>query len=71
MPIKTDTLLSEYIACQGRLFALLQELEQVAEDMPCPKERLNWAMLGDYKRLECMLEECERFTREIICRSIG
>lgn len=54
---------TEYVKCHANLLAIIANLNEFVDSMPAvdtnghPPQSVNWAVLGDYKRLEVALSE--------------
>ena len=58
----------EYVRCHEQLNAVLDNLRELIGSMPAPDENgelpyaIDWAVLGDYKRLQCALGDALKGT---------
>jgi hypothetical protein len=62
---------SEYLSCHANMVAMIENLREFAQSMPAPNDDneipscINWAVLGDYKRIEAALVEVCKVADEI------
>ncbi len=62
---------SEYLSCHANLAAMIENLREFVQSMPAPNDdneipaSINWAVLGDYKRIEAALIEVSKVADEL------